>query len=84
MSTSDRPQLPVRTSEKPAQIVGQPAQIVGQPQIVTQPVQVIGQPVIIMGQNFAIPFDVSTALNQFSRVFVAKDYDYFRSVHCFE
>ena len=84
MSTSDRPQLPVRTSEKPAQIVGQPAQIVGQPQIVTQPVQVIGQPVIIMGQNFAIPFDVSTALDQFSRVFVAKDHDFFRSVHCFE
>jgi hypothetical protein len=57
MNTTDRPQLPFQTNEQPAQIAGQPAEIVG------QPVQIIGQPVIIMGQNFAIPFDVSTALN---------------------
>ena len=31
-----------------------------------------------------IPFDVSTELDQYSKVFISKEIDHFRNIHCFE
>ena len=35
-------------------------------------------------KNLALPFDVETDLSQFTRVYISKDFDCFRSMHCFE
>jgi hypothetical protein len=40
--------------------------------------------VVVLNKNLALPFDVDTDLAQFSQVFITKDFDFFRSMHCFE
>ena len=57
----------------------QPTTGVIQPAIV-----VVQNSPIIFKRNLALPFDVENDLNNFSQVFIAKELDIFRSMHCFD
>lgn len=58
---------------------GIPAQIaVGTPVTTSQPF------VVVLNKNLALPFDVETDLSQFTKIYITRDFDFFRSMHCFE
>ena len=48
-------------------------------------IPVINQPIVlVVNKNIGLPFNVENELNLYSQVFITKDFDFFRSTHCFE
>ena len=56
----------------------------GNPPQIPPSILVVNSNQILPSKNLALPFDVENDLSQFTKVYITRDFDFFRSIHCFE